>query len=95
MVFRDALRRQSMRLLQDPRVVGVLKDRRVMNGVMQVMRLRGRIQESFDERVERLAKRLNLATKSELRELRRSLRQMERALAENRVRAERARDGVA
>ena len=85
MALRDTVIRQGMRLLQDPRVMRLAQDRRVVNTVMRAMQARGRLQESVDERIEAMAKRLNLATHSDLRELRRTVRMLERKLAESRL----------
>ena len=82
MALRDALIRQGVRLLQNPRIMRLAQDRRVVDLAMRAMQARGRWQESVDERVEAVAKRLNLATHSDLRELRRTVRMLERQLAE-------------
>ena len=42
-----------------------------------IIRLRGRLQDELDDGIDRVASSLNLATKKELREMKRSLRRME------------------
>lgn len=69
-----------MKLMGDPRVSKLLQDERVMKAMMQAFQLKGKVQESFDQRVESIAKTFNLATKAEVRELKRTLRKMESEL---------------
>lgn len=90
MGMRDYLTKQGLKLMQDPRLARVLQDERVMQAMMRAIELRGRMQERIDERVEEVARSLNLATKRELRELKRTLRRMEQDLERERRRAERA-----
>jgi cell division FtsZ-interacting protein ZapD len=71
------LQEQGMKLMSDPRIGKLLQDERVMKTMMQAFQLKGKVQESFDQRVESIAKMFNLATKSEMRELKRALRKME------------------
>lgn len=69
-----------MKVMGDPRVSKLLQDERVMKAMMQAFQLKGKVQESFDQRVESIAKTFNLATKAEVRELKRTLRKMESEL---------------
>lgn len=80
MALKDLLMKQGSKLLQDPRFMKLMQDERVMKAVMNAMQLRGKVQESFDQRVERLAKTLNLATEKEVKELKRNIRKLEREL---------------
>jgi hypothetical protein len=78
--IKDFVTKQGFKLMQDPRISKWMQDERVMKAVMQAMQLRGKVQQSFDEKVDRVAKALNLATKREIRELRRTLRKMEQEM---------------
>lgn len=80
MALKDLLMKQGSKLLSDPRFMKLMQDERVMKAVMNAMQLRGKVQESFDQRVERLAKTLNLATEKEVKELKRTIRKLEREL---------------
>lgn len=82
MALKDLLLKQGMKLVQDPRFMKLMQDERVMKAVMNAMQLRGKVQERFDQRVERVAHSLNLATKKEVRDLQRVIRRMERQLDE-------------
>ena len=79
------LREQFLRLLQDPRIAKLLQDERVRRALMEALRARGRIGAEFDERVDRLARALNLATKREVRELKRTVRRLEEELRRGRT----------
>jgi hypothetical protein len=78
--LKTMLSEQGMKLMQDPRVMKVMQDPRVMKVMMQAVQMRGKLQEGFDERVDDVARSLNLVTKKELRELKREMRKMEREL---------------
>lgn len=84
MDLKEKLTKQGMKWMQDPRVARLVQDERVMKAFMQLLQLRGKIQQSFDERVDRLARSLNLATKREIRELKRTMRKMEQELERQR-----------
>lgn len=78
--WKSLLKEQSMKVLTDPRVQQVMKDERVMQGVMRAMQLRGEAQERFEKGVEDVAKSLNLATTSEVKDLQRKLKKVEKEL---------------
>jgi polyhydroxyalkanoate synthesis regulator phasin len=61
-------------------VAKVLRDPRVMKAVAKGFELKGKVQQEFDQRVEKVAESLNLATKAEVRELKRTIRKLERDL---------------
>lgn len=87
MDFKDFVKKQGMKVIQDPRFVKVMQDERIMKTVMKGFQLKQQAQEQFDARVERIAKQLNLATRGELRDLKRSLRKMEQELEKERAKA--------
>ncbi len=90
MALKDLFLKHGMKLISDPRVAKLMQDERVMKTLMQAIQLRGKVQESFDQRVERIAKALNLATQKELRELKRTLRKVERDLDDKKGGAKKA-----
>lgn len=77
MAIKDFLTKKSFELMQDPRVMKVMQDERMMKAMMGAIRLRGRLQDEIDGSIDKVAESLNLATKKELREMKRSLRRME------------------
>jgi polyhydroxyalkanoate synthesis regulator phasin len=75
-----SLIKQGTKMLQDPRVLKALQDPRVMKAVSKGFELKGKVQQHFDQSVESLANNLNLATKAEVRDLKRTIRKLERDL---------------
>lgn len=69
-------------LLQDPRVMKLMRERKVQAIVMKGFRYRGRMEGAFDQGVQRIAGKLNLATQRDLRGLQRRIRHLERELRE-------------
>lgn len=61
--------------------MALMDDPRVSDGLVQALRWRSRAQRALERRTEALAGRLDLATKKEVRELRRTLRRLENELA--------------
>lgn len=80
MDLKGKLLERGMKLLQDDRVMKIAQDERIMKAVMQAMELRGKVQQSVDDGVERVAKTLNLATQREVGELKRTIRKLEREM---------------
>ncbi len=80
MDLKKLITQQGMKLMQDPRFQKVMQDERVMKAMMQAFQVRGKAQESFDQTVEKVAKRLGLVTKAEVRELKRNMRKLETEL---------------
>lgn len=74
------LQNRFLRLLQDPRVAKLLRDPRTQKALMRALRFRGRAQEEIDRRLEIMARRLNLATAREVRELKRTIQRLEEEL---------------
>lgn len=75
-----SLIKQGTKMMQDPRVLKALQDPRVMKAVSKGFELKGKVQQHFDQSVESLANNLNLATKAEVRDLKRTIRKLEREL---------------
>ena len=73
---------RGMKLMSDPRVMKLMSNPKVMNVVMKGFQLRGKAQASIDKRVASLAKTLKLATREEVRDLKETIRTLERALKE-------------
>jgi hypothetical protein len=82
---------RGMKLMSDPRVMKLMSNPKVMNVVMKGFQLRGKAQASFDARVQKVAKTLKLATREEVRDLKETIRTLERSLKE--VQAEVQKNG--
>ena len=74
------LKNRGMKLMSDPKVAKLMQDDRVMKVAMQAFQLRGKVQEQIDGNVERVAQSLGLVTKSEVRELKRTIKKLETEL---------------
>jgi polyhydroxyalkanoate synthesis regulator phasin len=81
MSFTKSLMSQGMKMIQDPRVMKLMQDPRVMKAMAKGFEIKGKVQQEFDEQAEKLADKLNFATKSEVRELKRTIRKLERELS--------------
>ena len=79
-------------LLQDPRVAKLMQDPRVQELVVKAFRFRGRVEGALEQRVQRIAGMLNLATQRDLRSLQRRIRHLERELREAEERVTEAED---
>jgi hypothetical protein len=71
---------RATRLMQDPRVAKALQHPAVMQGLVQALQVRAKVQSNVESSVQRVAKSLRLATSAEVRELRRTVRRLEREL---------------
>jgi polyhydroxyalkanoate synthesis regulator phasin len=92
------LKDRLFRLMQDPRVAKLMRDPKLQQLAVKAFRFRGRVQGALDQRLQRVAGALNLATQRDLRSLQRRIRHLERELrgAEERLtEAEDAREAPA
>ena len=69
--------RQGMKLMSNPKFMRAMADPRIMKTISQGFAIRGRVQSELDDRVQAVAKFFNVATKEEVKELKRTIRQME------------------
>lgn len=84
MDLKQQVMERAFKLMQDPRVMKALQDPRVMQGVMTAVSLRAKVQAGVQSRVDGLAKSLNLASRAEVRELRRNVERLQRELEQQR-----------
>ena len=81
-VDKKTLLQHGLKLLSDPRVVRLVQDERVMKSLVTAMSLPGKAQTFVKERIEDLAKAMDLATETEVRDLRRTVRRLEDEMAQ-------------
>lgn len=79
---------KAFTLMQDPRVAKVVQDPRVMSGLMGAFKLKSELQRNLEGSVQKLAKAFDLASESEVTELRRAVSRLERELERTRQRRE-------
>jgi polyhydroxyalkanoate synthesis regulator phasin len=80
MDLKKTVMERGMKLMSDPRVMKLMSNPKVMNVVMKGFQLRGQAQASFDKKVQALAKTFKLATREEVRDLKDTIRGLERTL---------------
>jgi len=75
--WKKTLMKQALGVVTDPRVLKVMQDPRVMQAVMGLMSVPGKVQHFTQDNVEKLAKAMALATEDEVKDLRRTVRRLE------------------
>jgi len=82
MSLKKTLMSQGMKLMSDPRVMKLMQNEQFMKVMMTAMSMPGRIDGFTKEQTERFAKMMRLATSSEVKDLKRTVRALEEQLAE-------------
>jgi cell division FtsZ-interacting protein ZapD len=83
--FKKTLMQKGMKLMSDPRILKLMQDERVMKAVMTAMSVPGRAQSLAKEQLENIARSMALATESEVKDLRRTVRKLEEELSKMKV----------
>jgi hypothetical protein len=78
--LKQELVNQALKLMQDPRVMRAMQNPKLMQGLMGAIALRAKVQKNLESSVGLVAKSLSLATEAEVRELRRTVRRLEREI---------------
>jgi uncharacterized protein YceH (UPF0502 family) len=81
MALKDKLMSEGMKLATNPTVAKLLQDERFMKLVMTAMSMPGRMNDFTTEQKEHFAKAMGLATQEEVRDLKRTVAALERALS--------------
>lgn len=82
MDLKKAAMDRVMKLMQNPKVMQVAMNPKVMNAVMTAMSLRGKVSSATATAAQSVARSLNLATRDEVKELRRTIRRLEELVNE-------------
>jgi BMFP domain-containing protein YqiC len=69
--------RHGMKLMTNPKVMKMMADPRVMNAITQGFAIKGQIQSQLEGTLRQVASALNLATREDIENLRRTLDQVE------------------
>jgi hypothetical protein len=83
--LKKTLMQKGMKLMSDPRILKLMQDERVMKAVMTAMSVPGRAQTLAREQLENIARSMALATESEVKDLRRTVRKLEEELSRMKV----------
>jgi polyhydroxyalkanoate synthesis regulator phasin len=78
--WRQQFLSRALTWMQDPRIAKVMQDPRVVSGLTSAVRLHNELQRSIEHGVQRITESLDLASRSEVRELRRAVSRLEREL---------------
>jgi cell division FtsZ-interacting protein ZapD len=81
MALKDKLMSEGMKLAANPAVSKLMQDPRFLQLVMQAMSLPGKMSTFTTEQKEHFAKAMGLATEEEVRDLKRTVAALERAVA--------------
>jgi hypothetical protein len=81
MALKDKLMSEGMKLAASPAFAKLMQDPRFMKLVMAAMAMPGRVSTFTDEQKETFAKAMGLATQEEVRDLKRTVAALERAIA--------------
>jgi hypothetical protein len=83
--WKEQLRNKAISLLADPRVAGLLQDPRVTRGIVSAFKLRSNVEKRVEAGIRVVARRLHLASESEVQELRRAVARLERQIEQARL----------
>lgn len=81
MAIKDMLMAEGMKLASNPSFSKVMQDERFMKLVMAAMSVPGRVNSFTSEQKETFARSMGLATQDEVRDLKRTVASLERAVA--------------
>ncbi len=81
MALKDKLMAEGMKLATNPAVAKLMQDERFMKAVMAAMSMPGKVSTYTTEQKEHFAKAMGLATQEEVRDLKRTVAALERAVA--------------
>jgi cell division FtsZ-interacting protein ZapD len=77
MNLKDEVKRKSLQLMSDPRVAKLMQNEQFMKAMTALVQVPGKVNTFTVEQTERFAKTMRLATSRELRDLQRSVKQLE------------------
>ena len=77
MSIKDNVRKRSMELFSDPRVMKLMQNEQFMKAMMTVVQVPGKVNSFTTEQQERFAKSMNLVPSNEVADLKRLLNRLE------------------
>ena len=81
MSIADEMKKRGLQLMSDPRVLKLMQNEQFMKAMMAVMQVSGKVNTFTTEQTERFAKSMRLATSQEVKDLKRSLKNLENEVA--------------
>ncbi len=77
MGIKDSVRKKSMELMGDPRVMKLMQNEQFMKAMMTVVQVPGKVNTFTTEQTERFAKSMRLGTAQEVKDLQRKVKSLE------------------
>lgn len=81
MTIKDEVKKKSLQLMSDPRVLKLMQNEQFMKAMMTVVQVPGKVNTFTTEQAERFAKSMKLATAQDAKELKRQVKQLQDEVA--------------
>ena len=81
MGIKDDVKKKGLELMGDPRVAKLMQNEQVMRAMMTLVQVPGKVNTFTTEQTERFAKTMRLATAQELKDLKRTVKNLEADVA--------------
>ncbi|HEY6561130.1 MAG TPA: hypothetical protein VI072_27830 [Polyangiaceae bacterium] len=88
MGIKDEVKKKGLQLMSDPRVIKLMQNEQFMKAMMAVVQVPGKVNTFTTEQTERFASTMRLATSQEVKELKRTVKNLEADVARLRKRVE-------
>ncbi len=88
MGIKDEVKKKGLQLMSDPRVIKLMQNEQFMKAMMAVVQVPGKVNTFTTEQTERFASTMRLATAQEVKELKRTIKNLEADVARLRKRVE-------
>lgn len=88
MGIRDEVKKKGLQLMSDPRVLKLMQNEQFMKTMMAVVQVPGKVNTFTTEQTERFAHTMRLATSQEVKDLKRTIKNLEAEVARLRKRVE-------
>jgi cell division FtsZ-interacting protein ZapD len=88
MSIKDEVMKRGMKLMSDPRVGKLMQNEQFMKAMMAVVQVPGKVNTFTTEQTERFASMMRLATAQEVKDLKRTVKNLETEVARLRKRVE-------
>lgn len=88
MGIKDEVKKKGLQLMSDPRVIKLMQNEQFMKAMMAVVQVPGKVNTFTTEQTERFASTMRLATSQEMKELKRTVKNLEADVARLRKRVE-------
>jgi hypothetical protein len=91
MSIADEMKKRGLQLMSDPRVLKLMQNEQFMKAMMAVVQGVGKVNSFTTEQTERFAKSMRLATSQEVKDLKRTLKNLENEVARLRKQVDESR----